>query len=47
VFTPAQIAGNFSGISKTIVDPTTGNIILPSGLDPVSVSIANTYSPAE
>jgi outer membrane receptor protein involved in Fe transport len=49
VLTPAQIAGNFSG-SKQIMDPLSGapfagNIIPASRLDPVSLSIINTYMP--
>jgi Carboxypeptidase regulatory-like domain/TonB dependent receptor len=55
VFTPAQLAGNFTGF-KTILDPTNiganglgmafpNNIIPTSRLNPVSEAIASTYFP--
>jgi len=46
--TPAMVAGNFSGISKLITDPVTGqpfpgNIILPSRISPAGQYLASLY----
>jgi len=48
--TPAELAGNFSAISKTLIDPWTlqpypNNQIPKSEWDPLSVGFANTYLP--
>jgi hypothetical protein len=50
VLTPAQRLGNFSALSDPITDPLTGNpfpgnIIPANRLNPVSVSLVNTYMP--
>ena len=51
VLTPAQRLGDFSALSSPIIDPFSGNpfpgnIIPQSRLNPVSVSLVNTYMPS-